>query len=76
MFYPTGTDWVAKKNDSSANSAPLREGSSDGSIDNSETSESGAGGGADSLENLSSVPVGLRIVEHLKDHGPTTQLQI
>jgi parallel beta-helix repeat protein len=37
---------------------------------------SGAGGRSDSLDNLSSVPVGLRIIEHLGEHGPATQADL
>ena len=72
LFFPTGTDWVVKK-DISASPAPLREKSSAESPSKSATSGSGAGGRSDSLENLSSVPVGLRIIEHLREGGPATQ---
>ncbi len=35
-----------------------------------------AGGRADSLETLSSVPVGRKIIEFLKSNGPATQREI
>jgi len=34
------------------------------------------GGGLDSLENLSSVPMGLLIIDYLKESGPATQVQM
>lgn len=70
LFFPTGTDWVTKI--TSAISAAPREESSAGSAN----AFSGVGGGPDSLENLSSVPVGLRIIEYLKENGPATQKEI
>ena len=41
-----------------------------------DTANGWAGGRPDSLDNLSSVPVGLRILEHLKESGPSTQKEI
>lgn len=71
LFFPTGTDWLAKKENSAISPTPREESSAE-----SENIFSGVGGGPDPLENLSSVPVGLRIIEYLKESGPATQKEL
>ena len=78
LFFPTGTDWLAVKQEreksrdvsgtppSDVEGGGLEQG---GQIN-------GAGGRPDPLENLSSVPVGLVIMKFLKTNGPATQGEI
>ena len=75
LFFPTGTDWLAVKQEreksTCVNGIPPSDVEGGGQEQRGQTN--GAGGRPDPLGNLSSVPVGLRIVEHLKEHGPATQ---
>jgi len=81
LFSPTGTDWVAQKEKiTGTETMPSGDGGEGGKalkgVDGNGEPSTRAGGGLDSLENLSSVPMGLRIINLLKENGPATQIQI
>lgn len=69
MFFPTGKDWIGKNGSVRIPVECERANEDDVAVE-------GAGGRADPLENLSSVPVGLRIIEFLKENGYSTQGEI
>jgi len=65
MFFPKGNDWVRQPTDETIQIDTEGSGA-----------EAGVGGKAGAGETLSSVPVGLKIIEFLKENGPSTMKEI
>ena len=78
LFFPTGTDWLAVKQEREKSRDVSGTPPSDvegGGLENRGRTN-GAGGRPDPLGNLSSVPVGIVIMKFLKTNGPATQSEI